>query len=73
MRTKPPKPNDGQNGLVSTVPSSSVKLFIAISSPPPGEDIDAWSTDPLRADEPALADIANWGPAEDWADWADAR
>ena len=23
--------------------------------------------------EPALAAIADWGPAEDWSDWADAE
>lgn len=27
---------------------------------------------PLTDDENALAEIADWGPAEDWADWADA-
>ena len=35
-------------------------------------DIDAWTTSPLSDDEKALAEIADWGPAEDWSDWADA-
>ena len=35
-------------------------------------DIQAWQTTPLTADETALAKIADWGPAEDWSDWANA-
>ncbi len=35
-------------------------------------DIDAWTEQPLDVGERALADIADWGPAEDWGDWADA-
>jgi len=36
-------------------------------------DIEAWRVTPLTDDENALADIADWGPAEDWSDWvADA-
>ena len=35
-------------------------------------DIEAWSSSPPTKDETALAEIANWGPAEDWSDWADA-
>jgi len=35
-------------------------------------DIDVWLTEPLTADERALGGIADWGPAEDWTDWADA-
>ena len=35
-------------------------------------DIDAWTTSPLSHDEKALAEIADWGPAEDWTDWANA-
>lgn len=31
-----------------------------------------WEESPLTDDERALADIAAWGPAEDWTDWADA-
>jgi hypothetical protein len=27
---------------------------------------------PLTDDERELAAVADWGPAEDWADWADA-
>jgi len=36
------------------------------------DDIAAWIAAPLGADEQALAEIADWGPAEDWSDWADA-
>lgn len=35
-------------------------------------DIDAWSAVPLTADERTFAEIADWGPAEDWLDWTDA-
>jgi len=35
-------------------------------------DIQAWASAPLTEDEAALAEIADWGPAEDWSDWADA-
>ncbi len=35
-------------------------------------DADRWATTPLDEGEQALADIADWGPAEDWSDWADA-
>lgn len=34
-------------------------------------EIEAWAASPLSADETALAEIADWGPAEDWSDWAD--
>jgi predicted transcriptional regulator len=36
------------------------------------QDVQAYAEQPLTDDEKALAEIANWGPAEDWADWADA-
>lgn len=35
-------------------------------------DIEAWEGLPLTSDETALSEVADWGPAEDWADWADA-
>jgi predicted transcriptional regulator len=35
-------------------------------------DADRWDARPLDDGERALADIADWGPAEDWSDWADA-
>ena len=35
-------------------------------------DIEAWEALPLRSDETAFSEIADWGPAEDWADWANA-
>lgn len=35
-------------------------------------DIQAWNDQPLDDSESALTEIADWGPAEDWSDWADA-
>ena len=35
-------------------------------------DADRWEALPLTEGESALATIADWGPAEDWGDWADA-
>ena len=37
------------------------------------DDVAAWVALPLDEGERALAAIADWGPAEDWSDWADAR
>jgi Ribbon-helix-helix protein, copG family len=34
-------------------------------------EIEAWAAAPPSDDEGALAEIADWGPAEDWTDWAD--
>jgi hypothetical protein len=35
-------------------------------------DPQRWAEQPLDDGERALADVADWGPAEDWSDWADA-
>jgi hypothetical protein len=35
-------------------------------------DAATWAEVPLDVGERSLADIADWGPAEDWSDWADA-
>lgn len=35
-------------------------------------EAEAWTAAPLTDDETAFAQIADWGPAEDWSDWADA-
>ena len=35
-------------------------------------DAETWEALPLDAGESALAEIADWGPAEDWAEWSDA-
>ena len=35
-------------------------------------DADTWLRSSLTADELSLTAIGDWGPAEDWADWADA-
>jgi hypothetical protein len=37
-------------------------------------EVDAvtWEKVPATDDELALAQAADWGPAEDWSDWADA-
>lgn len=36
------------------------------------DDIDRWADQPLDEGERSLSDVADWGPAEDWSDWADA-
>ena len=36
------------------------------------EDARAWETNPLGDGERALESIADWGPAEDWSEWAHA-
>lgn len=33
---------------------------------------EIWVNQPLDEGEMALARIADWGPAEDWSDWANA-
>jgi len=33
-------------------------------------DADRWAAAPLDQGEQALEEIADWGPAEDWSDWA---
>ena len=33
------------------------------------QDADRWAAAPLDAGERSLAEIADWGPAEDWSDW----
>ena len=35
-------------------------------------DAATWEQRPLDEGERSLAEIADWGPAEDWSDWADA-
>jgi predicted transcriptional regulator len=35
-------------------------------------DVGRWLDDPLEDGEVLLAEIADWGPAEDWSDWTDA-
>jgi predicted transcriptional regulator len=32
-------------------------------------DAGRWHAQPLEDGEHALAEIADWGPAEDWSDW----
>lgn len=32
-------------------------------------DAQRWAERPLDAGEGALAEVADWGPAEDWSDW----
>lgn len=36
------------------------------------DEIEAWTNLPLTTDEAEFSEIADWGPAEDWSDWADA-
>lgn len=35
-------------------------------------DAERWLETPLSAEESAIGQVADWGPAEDWSDWADA-
>ena len=35
-------------------------------------DAAVWAEKPLSPAEASIGDIAEWGPAEDWSDWADA-
>ena len=45
------------------------RYLVALASE---EDPAMWKRTPLTAAEASLASIADWGPAEDWSDWADA-
>lgn len=36
------------------------------------DDAQTWAEQPLDEGERSLASIADWGPADDWSDWADA-
>lgn len=36
------------------------------------QDVAHWESKPLDEGEQSLGAIADWGPAEDWSDWADA-
>ena len=35
-------------------------------------DAKTWDQLPPTPDEQSFAEVADWGPAEDWSDWADA-
>lgn len=35
-------------------------------------DISAWVAAPLTPGELAFSEVADWGPSEDWSDWAHA-
>lgn len=35
-------------------------------------DAETWEQQPLTGEVRSLTEIEEWGPAEDWADWADA-
>ena len=35
------------------------------------DDTTTWQNSPLDEGERSLTEIADWGPAEDWSDWAD--
>ena len=36
------------------------------------DDARTWQQVPPTPEEESLAEVADWGPAEDWSDWADA-
>lgn len=35
------------------------------------DDITSWLEAPTTEQEQSLAAVADWGPADDWSDWAD--
>lgn len=35
------------------------------------DEVEAWLRKPLTSEEGSLAEVADWGPAEDWSDWLD--
>lgn len=35
-------------------------------------DAETWQLRPSTAEERSLRAVEDWGPAEDWTDWADA-
>jgi hypothetical protein len=35
-------------------------------------DAEIWSKHQMDDGEQSISEIADWGPAEDWSDWADA-
>jgi hypothetical protein len=37
------------------------------------DDARTWDQFPPTSAEKALAEVADWGPAEDWSDWANAK
>jgi Arc/MetJ-type ribon-helix-helix transcriptional regulator len=37
------------------------------------QEIRAYRHRPLSREETSLGEIADWGPAEEWSDWADAK
>ena len=37
------------------------------------DDVEAWLRKPMTSDEESLGDIAEWGPAEDWSEWANEK
>ena len=45
------------------------RYLVALASE---RDAQTWQRQPLTVDEEALAGVADWGPSEEWADWADA-
>lgn len=37
------------------------------------DEVAIWADRPLDEGERSLEAVADWGPAEDWSDWADAE
>ncbi len=73
MTMKPKRLVGGQNVWEWTDPKCSATPSTATSfGLRAEEDIEAWIRKPLSTDENSLAEISDWGPAEDWTDRADA-
>jgi predicted transcriptional regulator len=34
-------------------------------------EVEAWLRRPVTPEEMSFAEVADWGPAEDWSDWLD--
>ncbi len=63
----------GHNGLVLTGRSCCAMRYIGTWYGFEREgNIEAWQATPLTDEEMAFGQISDWGPAEDWSDWADA-
>ena len=52
----------------------AVESWVRVSWKRIASEVDAvtWEQVPLDVGERSLSDVADWGPAEDWSDWADA-
>lgn len=73
MRKMSQRSSDGRHSSVSIARHcclAAVRLHLnRLASE---HDAERWAQLPLTDGESALAALADWGPAEDWADWGGA-